>query len=295
MRLFGQDGKGQKRDVWDQPLLFQRDTMRYRLNAPIFLTFLLTSALIIPAIAFPSFNNQDGKKNLFSPEQILTFSKKVEQTLAAKGVRVAILARKGRPQSALPEGMHFTHTAFVVYSESPASDGRRVPDYTVYNDYQQDDNPARSHLVNDFPADFFAEVAELEAGIIIPSAALQKRLLAVIASPTYKALHNPHYSIIANPYTLGKQNCTEFVLDVINSALYQTDDINIIKAHEQIDFVAQEVHVSSFKLLLGVLFNAEVSILDQPGPPVTATFETIGRYLEKQDKGTEILTVTPNN
>lgn len=268
--------------------------MKHHLQITLFLFVFLTGAPFVHANGFSSASNQDGGNKYFTPEQILKFSKKVEKALAAKGARVAILARKGRPKSEMPEGMNYTHTAFVVYSTITTSDGRKVPGYAVYNLYQQDKNPDVSDLVMDFPVDFFAGVAELEAGIIIPSAELQKRLLEVIASPTYKALHDPHYSVIANPYTLGRQNCTEYVLDIINAAIYQTDDIEKIKANEKAYFVAQKVNVNPFKLLLGSMFSAEVSTSDQPDTPVTATFETIGQYLEKYDKGVVMVTVVPD-
>ena len=132
------------------------------------------------------------------------------------------------------------------------------------------------------------------AGIIIPSAELQLRLLDVIGTPAYKALHDPRYSAIANPYNVGTQNCTEFVLDVINSAIYQTSDLSVIKANEQAYFVAQPVNVNPFKLLLGAMFSAEVSMSDQPGPPVTATFETIGEFLQKYKAGGAVITVVPD-
>jgi hypothetical protein len=229
----------------------------------------------------------------FSPEQIISFAKQVEKTLAAKGAHVAILARMGRPASELPEGMHFTHVAFAVYSQITTADGRKVPGYAIYNLYQQNDHPEISALVQDFPVDFFAGVAVMEAGVIIPSAQLQQRLLNVISSPTYSALHDSHYSLIANPYTLGRQNCTEHTLDVINAAIYQTDDINKIKAAEKAYFVAQPVNVNPLKLVLGSMFSAEVSTSDQPGKPVTATFETIATYLQKYDAGSEVMTLTP--
>jgi len=268
--------------------------MKHLLHLPFFLTVFFLSTTFVHATGFSSASSQAGEEIHFPPEQILKFSKKVEKTLAAKGARVAILARKGRPKSEMPEGMNFTHTAFAVYSQITTNDGRTVPGYAIYNLYQQDKNPDVSDLVMDFPADFFAGVAELETGIIIPSAELQKRLLQIIASPTYKALHDPHYSVIANPYTLGRQNCTEFVLDVTNSAIYQTSDIKKIKANEKAYFVAQKVNVNPFKLMLGAMFTAEVSTSDQPESPVTATFETIGQYLTKYDKGAELLTVLPD-
>ncbi len=214
--------------------------------------------------------------------------------MAGKGAYVAIVARKGRPKSEMPEGMAFTHTAFAVYSEISTADGRKVPGYAIYNLYQQDEHPDVSDLVVDYPPDFFAGVADLEAGIIIPSPKLQQRLLTTITSPVYASLHDSHYSVIANPFTLGRQNCTEFVLDVINASIYQTNDINLIKANEKAYFQAQSVNVNPFKLMLGSMFSDEVSLSDQPGDAVTATFEKIGDYLVRYDKGTEVLDVLPD-
>lgn len=255
---------------------------------------LLAGSIQASAAGFSSPSSSEAERPHFTPEQIIQFAKKVEKTLAVKGARVAILARMGRPPSELPEGMHFTHVAFTVYSEITTSDGRKLPGYAIYNLYQQNDKPDVSNLVQDFPVDFFAGVAALNAGIIIPSAELQKRLLEIIASPTYALLHDPHYSVIANPYTLGRQNCTEFVLDVVNAAIYQTDDIKMIKANEKAYFVAQKVNVNPFKLMFGAVFNKEVSTSDQPDSPVTATFETIGAYLGKYDQGSELLEIMPD-
>lgn len=270
--------------------------MRYLARTFFALLFVSISTFsAYAAVGFSSSSSQAGEATHFAPEQVIKFAKKIEKTLAAKGARVAILARMGRPKSELPEGMHFTHVAFAVYSEITTSDGRKVPGYAIYNLYQKNDRPDTSGLVQDFPVDFFAGVAELEAGVIIPSAELQKRLLEVIASPTYSALHDPRYSVIASPYTLGKQNCTEFVLDVINAAIYQTSDLNKLKANTKAYFVAQTVNVNPFKLILGSMFSAEVSTSDQTGAPVTATFEKIGEYLQKYDVGSEMVTVLPDN
>jgi hypothetical protein len=231
----------------------------------------------------------------FKAEQIIGLAKKVEMTLAAKGARVAIIGRIGRSRSEMPAGMHYTHAAFAVYSAISTSDGRQLNGSAMFNDYQSDDHPDTSSLIQDYPVDFLAGVAELEAGVIIPSAELQKRLLEVIASPTYQTMHDPRYSAIANPYTLGRQNCTEFVLDVLNAAIYQTSDIKVIKANEKAFFVAQPVNVNPLKLLLGAMFSAEISTSDQPGPPpVTATFETIGAYLRHYDIGSELFTLGPD-
>lgn len=233
------------------------------------------------------------QRSVVPPEQIIAFAKKVERTLAAEGARVAILARMGRPPADMPEGMRFTHVAFAVYSEIGTADGRKLPGYAIYNLYQINGHPDTSELAQDYPVDFFSGAAQLEAGIIIPSVELQQRLLQVIASAGYASLHDPHYSVIANPYTLGRQNCTEFVLDVINAAIYQTTDIRVLKANTKAYFIAQPVKVNPFKLMLGSMFSKEVSMSDQPGEPVTATFERVGDYLRKYDPATRVIEVLP--
>lgn len=247
---------------------------------------------VTQAGGFSQSANQTGSQLNFSPEQIVGFAKRVERVMAMQGARVAILARMGRPVADLPEGMRFTHVGFAVYSEVTTVDGRKLPGYAIYNLYQLDSKPNTSKLEMDFPADFFSGVAQLEAGIIIPSAELQQRLLGVINSPTYASLHDPRYSLIANPFTLGKQNCTEFVLDVVQAALYQTGDITAIKLNTKNNFVAQRVHVNPVKLLIGSWLNAEISTSDQPGVPLTATFEKIGEYLKRYDPSSQILTIT---
>jgi hypothetical protein len=163
--------------------------------------------------------------------------------------------------------------------------------YVIQNLYQLDDHPDVSALVQDVPVEFFKGVVTLESGLIIPSPALQDKLLKVIASPTYQQLHQRNYSVIANPYTLGRQNCTEFVLDVLNAAIYQTSDIHAIKTYEKAHFVAQPVHVNPFKLMLGAMLDAEVSLSDHRGQPVTATFERLADYLQTYDTGAVVTRV----
>jgi hypothetical protein len=266
--------------------------MRMLLRALLLLGF--AACLPAQAATFSANGSKGAGPVHFKAEQIIGLAKKLERTLAAKGARVAIVGRIGRPPSEMPEGMKYTHIAFAVYSEITTSDGRRVHGYAMFNEYQNNDRPDTSSLVQDYPVDFFAGAAVLEAGVIIPSPELQKRLLDVIGSPTYRALHEPRYSAIANPYTLGRQNCTEFVLDVISAAIYQTGDIRLIKASERAYFVAQPVNVSPLQLMLGSMFSAEISTIDQPGPPVTATFERVGDYLRKYDAGSEVFTFGPD-
>ena len=105
--------------------------------------------------------------------------------------------------------------------------------------------------------------------------------VAAVATTCFTALHASYQLLVLS------------LCICINAAIYQTSDIKTIKANEKAYFEAQPVNVNPFKLILGSVFSAEVSTSDQPGKPVTATFETIGKYLQKYDAGSEVMILTP--
>ena len=235
----------------------------------------------------------DGTRH-FPDEQIAAFAKKVEKVAAAKGARVFIVSRVGRPKSELPRGFNYTHTGIAVYSIITTADGRKIPGYTMYNLYQEDEHPDRSHLVTDYPADFYSGVFELKSGVIIPKPTLQKKILRIMASQDYKSLHNARYSAISNPFTNQYQNCTEYTLDIINAAIYNTLDIEKIKANDRKYFTPQPVRVNPFKMMLGSLFSSEIALSDHPDDVSTASYTTIVKYMEKYGLVEEEMTILPD-
>ncbi len=249
-----------------------------RMKKMVFAWILLGLVVILVPSAWAG-SSQAGGPVFFPVKDVSAFSKKVEKSLAKHGAKVAIVGRVGRPRKDLPRGIAFTHTGFAVYSKITTVDGRTLPGYAMYNLYQDSDIPDQSTLVLDYPVDFFAGVRVLEAGVIVPSPRLQAALLEILSSNIYTALHDPSYSAIANPYTLGFQNCTEHVLDILFAAIYGTDDMKKIKANQTAYFKAQPVHVNPLKLALGRMFAPDITTADHPGSPETATFSTIGSFL----------------
>jgi hypothetical protein len=241
------------------------------------LCFLFTSTMV-------NAGSREGEVNAqLDPEKLVDFSKLVERTAAKHGARVFLLGRVGRAAEDLPEGIAYTHTALAVYSMITIAEGKKVPGYAIYNLYQNSDNPSQSQLVIDFPVDFFAGAAQLKAGIAIPSIALQKRLLALIQSGDYQSLHNTNYSVLANPDNSQFQNCTEFTLDVINSAIYQTDNVKQLKANAKAYFKAQPINESGLKLKMAAMFMDDLALSDHSSKVKTATFTTLVNYLAEND------------
>jgi hypothetical protein len=242
-----------------------------------FLAFMLLSCCLTAQVHAGS---QSREEAILPIEDIAAISKKVEKYAAEHGARVFFMARQGRPTDELPDGVNYTHVSYAVYSNIQTKDGRVLPGYAIYNLYQLKDDPSKSNLVVDFPLDFLAGAHAPRVGVIIPTVDLQKRLLEVISSDSYEKLHNPVYSAISNPYNNKFQNCTEHVLDVLNAAIYQTDDINQLKLNTRAHFDAQELKISPFKLLLASMFKSEVKTSDQKTGIKTTTFGSIARYLE---------------
>jgi len=235
--------------------------------------------------------SQQGGEAQFSIEQIALLAKKVEKTMADKGVRVFIIGRNGRPVEDLPAGVEYTHVSFGVYSKINTEDGRMIAGYAFYNLYQQQQNGAQSKLVTDYTLDFLAHIYEPRVGIIIPTPALQKRLLSFINTPAYYGLHNPNYSVMSNPYNAIYQNCTEYVLDVINASIYNTVDKAELKLTAKEHFKAQDIHISPFKIMLGSMFVSGVTKADHKGQIKTATYTTIADYLDSFNLTQEIMTI----
>ncbi|MFW5426313.1 MAG: DUF2145 domain-containing protein [Methylophagaceae bacterium] len=257
-----------------------------------FKLFIAFSVLIAMFAISPVWaGSQQGGEPQFSIEEIVVLTKKVEKTMAEKGVRVFIIARNGRDPKQLPGGVNYTHVAFGVYSKIQTDDGRIIPGYAYYNLYQKDENGGESKLVTDYTIDFLANVYEAKVGIVVPTAELQKRLLGFVGSQEYYALHNPSYSVMSNPNNATYQNCTEYVLDVINASIYKTTDESKLKKIAEEHFVAQDIHISPFKILLGSMFAEGVTKSDHEGQIRTATFTTIADYLGSFNLAQEIMTI----
>ncbi|WP_461536405.1 DUF2145 domain-containing protein [Spongorhabdus nitratireducens] len=218
---------------------------------------------------------------VYSVEQIEAFAKSVEKYAAKKGAQVFILGRVGRNPADLPNGINFTHTAIGVYSTITLASGEKVNGYAIHNLYQVAGQLDRSELVVDYPVDFFWGVNALRAGIVIPTAELQQRIMKAIATGVPARLHNGSYSVIANPFSQDYQNCTEHTLDVINASIYQTTDIAQLKVNSAAHFDPQHVDVSPVKRMLGNWFVDDVSTDDHDGEIYTATLTTIAKYLDK--------------
>ncbi|WP_114285920.1 DUF2145 domain-containing protein [Candidatus Halocynthiibacter alkanivorans] len=260
--------------------------------ARLILLILFALVIAVPPVAWAG--SSEASKPILPAAEVATFSNRVQQDLAARGVLVAIVARIGRNPARLPEGVRYTHVGFWVYSKITSADGSTGRGYRVYNLYQQADNKTRSNLIQDSPADFFAGAHSLDAGVIIPDARLQKQLLQVIASPTYSSLHNPNYSVLANPNTSQFQNCTEHMLDVLMASLYGTNNVPQIKANVAAHFQPQAIPLNGLQRFLAPAASKALTTEDHGSRVMTATFGAISRFMRANDLASQVYRLTPD-
>lgn len=249
-----------------------------------FAAALLAGALCLAPVA-PALAQDSSARSIvqhLKPAEAAAFSKQIERDLAAKDARVAVVFRTGRPRSALPKGISYTHGAFWVHRQINAADGRKLNGYAVYNLYMGDGKTLarnQSHLVQDWPLDFLRGSAEDDVGVIIPSPEMQRRILALLDSPTYAALHNPNYSLIANPWSDKYQNCNGFMLDVIGSAAWSTADPAKIRANLRAHYKPTVVQAGPMMRFFGPMADSSLRTDDQSGPLRTATFESMAAFM----------------
>ena len=254
----------------------------------------IMSLAVVTLLPLPAVAGSSAASNPVLPAgDVATFSNRVQKDLAGRGARVAIVSRVGRDPAVLPNGIDYTHVAFWVYSRITQADGSTGMGYRIYNLYQRDGNLTRSDLVQDTPADFFAGAHELDAGVIIPDARLQSKLLDLIASPAYAALHNPSYSVLANPGSGQFQNCTEHTLDVLMAALYDTTDQRQIKANIAAYFEPQHIQLNGLKRLSAPAASQALTTADHGAVVRTATFGSIARFMEANDLADVVYRITP--
>ncbi len=220
----------------------------------------------------------------FTPEQAASFSKQVERDLASKGARVAMVFRAGRMRDQLPEGISYTHGAFWVYRTIKTADGGSQQGYAVYNLYAGDGknwSKVESRLVQDYPLDFTRGSTVNDMAVIIPSPEMQRRIIAVIDSPTYEKVHNPAYSLVANPWSRKYQNCNNFMLNVMGAAIWETDDPNQITADLKAHYKPTIVKANAVLRLFGPIADQRLRTDDQKGPIRTATYESLATFMQE--------------
>ncbi|MDG1419242.1 MAG: DUF2145 domain-containing protein [Maricaulis sp.] len=230
----------------------------------------------------------DGQpSDTFALQDAADFSKQIERELATRGAYVAMVFRSGATQAALPDEIDYSHGSFWVYTPIETDDGRTLYGYAVYNLYHGIEDQTQSDLVQDWPLDFTRADDTGTVGIIIPNAAMQARILDVLASDDYYELHQSQYALMSSPTDLRFQNAPEFILDVVASAAWKTTDRDQIKVNIDAYFDETTIEIGGFGKFLAPIQDVRNHLQDQPGMIHTSSFASIAQFMENFDLSDE--------
>lgn len=174
-----------------------------------FMAILVFSALaVLPAQAGRTC--EPFKPDPVTVQNALQLALATRNALEASGAELALVGRVGRDMS--KHGLRYSHMAFALRDHPK---GRWFLTHML-----NECGTAMSTLYDEGLGNFFLDdVFDFEAIVIVPSLALQQRLLAVQASPLSLMLHEKSYSLIAHPFVTRHQNSNQWVLEQIAAAL----------------------------------------------------------------------------
>jgi hypothetical protein len=229
----------------------------------------------------------------FGEEAIRNLALVLNDELDARKVNVAIVARAGRLRSQMPRGINYTHLAFVVFEPVVAADGTTFHTYTAYNLYQgEKGEETRSYLKQDFTYNLVAGIAEPDVAVCVPVDVLQRRILTVIRSPAYRALHTPEYNLVTNPWVDRFDNCVTHALKICVAAIYQTEDRARIYDNIRHYFKPTPVRFGPLKSI-GTAFVPALRREDcDPAGLQTATYDSLLSFLATNGLVKESFTVS---
>ncbi|MEO8384243.1 MAG: DUF2145 domain-containing protein [Betaproteobacteria bacterium] len=139
-------------------------------------------------------------------EQALGLAFKTRQKLEASGGEVALIARAG--QNLSQYGVRYSHLGFV-WRDHPKGAWRVVHELNECG-------TAASDIYDEGLGNFFLDdLWKMEAVIVVPGVPMQKRLVSVLSTWQHLSLHDPHYNIVAYPFSTQYQNSNQWALEVI--------------------------------------------------------------------------------
>jgi hypothetical protein len=209
---------------------------------------------------------------------------KTREALDASGAQVALVGRVGQDLSKY--NLRYSHMAFV-WRDHPQ--GR----WLALHELNQC-GTAQSALYNEGLANFFFDdMFAWDALIITPSVELQTQIVAQLKNQkTLQGLHQPHYNMLAYPFSTQYQNSNQWVLEVLANAMQSAPQANRNANQQwlkQAGYKPSMLRIPTLQRLAGRMFQANVAFDDHPsgdryaGKIEVATVESVADFIKQRD------------
>jgi hypothetical protein len=224
-----------------------------------------------------------------SIQQAFQAAYKLHQRLEALQPRMALVGRVGQDLSKY--GLRYSHIAFV---QKDATSGQWRVTHLLNGCGSNQSALWQEGLAHFFLDDLFA----YEALLIIPSPALQDKLLSLVSnSDSILAMHQPLYNMLAYPFSDKYQNSNQWALELLAQALSQQAGLNPPittrkQAQQWLKLTSYEpstLKLSTFTRLGARMFRANVAFDDHPDERRfadlidTVTVESMATYIKRVD------------
>lgn len=230
-------------------------------------------------------------------QQALGLAYEAQQKLNASGAQVALIARAGQNLSRY--GVQYSHFGFV-WRDHPKGTWRVTHELNECG-------TASSEIYDDGLGQFFLDdLWKMEAVILIPGEPTQRRLAAIFKMRGHLALHDPHYSMVAYPFSTKYQNSNQWALEVIAAAEARDAVVSTREQAQQwlkfAGFQPTELKLDAIARLGARVTRANVAFDDHPGELRwadrirTVTVDSVFTFVTDRDTGStriEIASVGP--
>lgn len=218
---------------------------------------------------------------------------KTREALDTSGAQVALVGRVGQDLSKY--NLRYSHMAFI-WRDHPQGRWLAVHELNQCG-------TAQSALYNEGLANFFFDdMFAWDAIIITPSPELQSQIVAQLRqTQLLNALHEPHYNMVAYPFSTQYQNSNQWVLEVLSNAMSKqalTDRQSAQNWLKQSAYKPSMLRILALHRLAGRMFQANVAFDDHPmsdrvvGKIEVATVESVTDFIKKIDPKTTTQTLT---
>lgn len=214
----------------------------------------------------------------------LDLALRAREQLDQSGASLAFIARAG--QDLTRWGLHYSHMGFA-WRDHPKGQ------WMVVHELNQC-GTATSEIYDEGLGNFFLDdLWRMEAVILVPSAAMQERLTAILATRKHVPLHQSHYSMVAYPFATRYQNSNQWTLEVLATA--SARDV-AIESREQAQswlrlagYQPTELKLDAFTRLGARMTRANVAFDDHPNDLRfsdrirTVTVDSVLRFVEQRE------------
>ncbi len=224
-----------------------------------------------------------------SVQQAFQAAYRMHQRLEVLQPRIALIGRVGQDLSKY--GLRYSHIAFV---QKDAASGQWRTTHLLNACNSNQSALWQEGLANFFLDDLFA----YEALLIIPSAAIQEKLQAIVGNnERIKSMHQPLYNMLAYPFSEKYENSNQWALELFAMALSQQAGINPpVTTRQQAqqwlkltNYVPSTLKLNALTRLGARVFKANVTFDDHPDARRfadlidTVTVESIATYIKQVD------------